>query len=76
MCRRECFQAVNNGKYEYYDYGSKKANNEHYQQSSPPPYIIENIPADIPIALFWGDMGKISIDKSMFQISYWKKPVL
>ena len=44
-------QCINAKKFQYYDYGSKAANNEHYGQATPPEYQLEKI--TIPIASYW-----------------------
>jgi len=37
----------------YYNYGSNQANQQHYNQSSPPNYDISNV--HVPVALFIGE---------------------
>ncbi|KAK3091623.1 hypothetical protein FSP39_021332 [Pinctada imbricata] len=45
-------QEVLSGKFQMYDFGSKKENEKHYNQSTPPEYDPSKV--EIPIALFTG----------------------
>lgn len=41
-----------------YDFGSEKANQDHYGQSTPPSYDLNNI--KVPVALFLGDSDDLA----------------
>jgi pimeloyl-ACP methyl ester carboxylesterase len=47
-------QNVRDAAFQRYDYGSKDANEQHYNQPTPPQYEIQYFPSSLPLALFTG----------------------
>lgn len=51
-------QMAKTGKYQAYDYGSKKENQEHYQQDHPPQYDVSLM--ETPVAVYSGGQDWLS----------------
>jgi len=51
-------QSVNTSVYQQYDYGSSNANQQHYNQTTPPTYSLSTL--YVPTALFSGSHDKLS----------------
>jgi len=58
-------QGVNRGGFQYYDWGTRNDNKNHYGQTDPPLYYVENIPPEVPIVLFWGDLDTLADPKDV-----------
>eukprot|EP01121_Diplochlamys_sp_Union-15-3_P012373 TRINITY_DN369_c0_g1_i2.p1 TRINITY_DN369_c0_g1~~TRINITY_DN369_c0_g1_i2.p1 ORF type:complete len:129 (+),score=23.16 TRINITY_DN369_c0_g1_i2:56-388(+) len=52
-------QWVRNRKFQMYDYGTE-GNMLHYNQSTPPEYVLDVIPKSFSIALFYGDADELA----------------
>ncbi len=46
-------QQVDSGTFEMFDYGTQ-GNMQHYNQPTPPQYVLQNFPTSLPVAVFMG----------------------
>jgi len=56
-------QMIESGKFQRYDYGSSKKNQEHYQQKTPPLYDVTTM--ETPVAVYSGDMDWLADPKDV-----------
>jgi pimeloyl-ACP methyl ester carboxylesterase len=54
-------QAIKKDTFEMYDYGSRRENEKHYNQSKPPVYDLSNFPSStLPVAMWYGTEDELA----------------